>query len=195
MYLSAVDSKLRKTFFFFLVPLVIFCGFLISKQLEVSYFETTFLGVEKFFLKKSNYLNLVPFLDGSILGNILYLTLGTGLGVSHEIAERYAGYGIYGLEIRLITVLLFRYGLIYLFILGYLAFQVFRIKNSDKTIVFYKAILLQFIVSLVHYCEMFTIGVFEVFIVTHAVFVSFIIHSNRVKYVKVPYSLQRVSDQ
>ncbi len=94
------------------------------------------------------YINAVSFLFGNGFGNDkLHLR----------------SYDFLGLELRLITIIYFKFGIIHIILLFYLMFH----YNQKQTNVFnpfiYKYIIFTFIISSTHYSLIYTVGINELF--------------------------------
>lgn len=177
LYLSSFDKKARKNIMVLSLLTAILLIFLQS-VLHSKYTTAHVSNLMAALSPTSEYINLTPFPDGAVLKNIIYWLFGTGFGSTHDLQERYAAYTVFGLEITLLVLYLFQFGLIFIIILTHLFFQIFKLKTLDKNILYYKALLFPFMLSLGHYAEMFTVGVFEVFITIYALAVTYIIHFN-----------------
>lgn len=183
LYLSRISKKLRKDLIVYsLLIILIVSTFFLSELPPIMYVHAHISNTKAFFTYNWNdYINFTPLPGESILINMIYWTYGTGLGYIHHLFNRYTSYAFCGIDITLISFL-FQYGLIFILIIGYIFLQVFRAKTHDSNIHYYKAVMMPFMFSLLHYAEMYAGGILEVFFTIYALTITYIIksQSNRI---------------
>ncbi len=175
IYLSIHDLKVRKSVLLFM-PIVIAVSIIYKSILSKQHYVSAHLHNMKYFFSAiTDSTNFSALQNGGTLANMMYFIFGVGFDPMGKLNLCYVRYSFLGLEIGLIEKLLFYFGFIFVFILGYLFFQVYKQKTFDKNIVYYRAIIVPFVISLGHYAELFTVGVLEVFFVIYALIITYII--------------------
>jgi len=192
IYLSFFDPKIKKTFLIIVFLTSVCLIFFINTFLDLLVINKFIEGIIAFFFAYDlDYgINFFIISEGPTLQKLIYFLFGSGLGEIVELSKRYAYIGIYGMEWRVFQ-LLFQYGAVFIIILGNIFLNVFKQKNQDIHIIYYKVIILQFLMSLPHYMEIYTFGVFQVFLTIYALFTLHIYHisngSNSNKYKQLAY--------
>jgi len=178
MYLSYYDFKIRKIFFITSLISVVILTIFSELIYNIGFLYKFFQGIYAFLIHAdlSYGINFFIVTEGPFLERMIYFIFGAGLGDILEITTKGFSYiGIYGMEWRIFQIL-YQYGIIQIIILGLVIINVFKQKNYDNSIIYYKAIMFQFFISLPHYLEMYTIGVFQVFIIIYAIFTTHIFY-------------------
>ena len=137
----------------------------------IHFIKIFYLGIIAFFQAYDFQYGINFFIvnTGSLIKQLTYFIFGSGLGDLGELGKRYSYIGIYGMEWRIFNIL-FRYGIIQIIIIGFIFINFFKQKNINNNMIFQKAIMLQFLMSLPHYIEVYTIGVFQIFLTLYAIF-------------------------